>query len=98
MITNFYAEHNCQFADMTLFCNTIQMSTKKLHVCYLILSKYISRVITTALFEKNDFVVHYAGQRITAAEAHIREKEYSHNPALGNYIYFFKHASKTSWL
>ena len=46
-------------------------------------------VIATKTFCKGDFVVEYAGDRITWEEARKREKAYAANPAIGCYMYYF---------
>lgn len=46
-------------------------------------------VIATKPFHKGDFVVEYAGDQISWEEARKREVEYSQNPNIGCYMYYF---------
>ncbi|CAD5215342.1 unnamed protein product [Bursaphelenchus okinawaensis] len=45
-------------------------------------------------FKKDDFVVEYRGEILTAAEGKKREQEYAQNSLIGSYMYFFEHRNQ----
>ncbi|XP_046385919.1 N-lysine methyltransferase KMT5A-A isoform X2 [Ischnura elegans] len=48
-------------------------------------------VVATRHFAKGEFVVEYAGELISMAEAREREKKYAQDQNTGCYMYYFKH-------
>ncbi|XP_071448595.1 histone-lysine N-methyltransferase Set8 isoform X2 [Hetaerina americana] len=48
-------------------------------------------VVATRHFSKGEFVVEYAGELISMAEARDREKKYAQDQNTGCYMYYFKH-------
>ena len=53
-------------------------------------------IFATRGFARGDFVCEYAGEMITYARAKEREAKYALDPAIGCYMYFFEHKTK-SW-
>ena len=51
-------------------------------------------VFATKTFNKEEFIVEYAGELISYQEAKKREKKYSEDSAIGCYMYFFEFKSK----
>jgi histone-lysine N-methyltransferase SETD8 len=51
-------------------------------------------VYTTKKFFRNDYIVEYAGELLTQAEAKHRENLYGHNHNIGCYMYYFKWGEK----
>jgi len=54
-------------------------------------------VVSCKPFYKNDFVVEYAGDLLTVAEAKIREKKYSKDNRMGCYMYYFQNNGQQYW-
>jgi histone-lysine N-methyltransferase SETD8 len=52
-------------------------------------------VFATKHFDKNDFVVEYAGELISHAEAKKREHEYATDDSIGCYMYYFEFKNKS---
>lgn len=48
-------------------------------------------IVTTRDFSKGEFVVEYAGELISMAEAKVREALYAQDQNTGCYMYYFKH-------
>ena len=48
-------------------------------------------------FLKDEFVVEYAGDLISIAEARKREATYAENSQIGCYMYYFTHRDKRLW-
>lgn len=51
-------------------------------------------VFTTKKFYRNDYIVEYAGELLTQAEAKHRESIYGRNHQIGCYMYYFKWGEK----
>jgi len=51
-------------------------------------------VVVKRLFEKNEWVVEYNGELISAKEAEKREQEYKLDPSIGSYMFFFESQGK----
>lgn len=51
-------------------------------------------VYTTKKFFRNDYIVEYAGELLTQAEAKHRENIYGRNHNIGCYMYYFKWGEK----
>jgi len=51
-------------------------------------------VYTTKRFFRNDYIVEYAGELLTLAEAKQRENLYGRNHNIGCYMYYFKWGEK----
>ena len=51
-------------------------------------------VKTSRKFSKGDFVVEYAGDLVSEAEALAREARYKADPRKGSFMYFFEHKGK----
>jgi len=51
-------------------------------------------VYTTKKFFRNDYIVEYAGELLTQAEAKQRENLYGRNHNIGCYMYYFKWGEK----
>lgn len=51
-------------------------------------------VFTTKKFYRNDYIVEYAGELVTQAEAKHRESLYGRNHKIGCYMYYFKWGEK----
>ncbi|CAD5221294.1 unnamed protein product [Bursaphelenchus xylophilus] len=45
-------------------------------------------------FKKDEFVVEYRGEMLTAAEGKKREQEYARSTTIGSYMYFFQHRNQ----
>ena len=54
-------------------------------------------VVTTRTFEKDDFVVEYAGDLVSIVTAKQREDLYRRDRAVGCYMYYFQHWNKHYW-
>ena len=54
-------------------------------------------VTATQLFKKGEFVCEYSGGLISREEAEKREKQYSRDPSIGSYMFYFKHKNKHFW-
>ena len=52
-------------------------------------------VVTTAAFDKDEFICLYSGELISIKEAMKREKQYSLGG--GSYMYYFKYKDKQLW-
>ena len=52
-------------------------------------------VVTTAAFDKDEFICMYSGEFISIKEAVKREKQYSIEE--GSYMYYFKYKDKQLW-
>ena len=48
-------------------------------------------------FKRGDLICEYAGELIDYSLGKVRETEYSQNPELGCYSYFFQYKSKKYW-
>ena len=51
-------------------------------------------VIADTDFEKDDFIVEYAGELISAKEGNTREKKYARENISGGHIYYFRSHEK----
>ncbi|ESO01447.1 hypothetical protein HELRODRAFT_82119, partial [Helobdella robusta] len=51
-------------------------------------------VVAARTFNKNEFVVEYAGELIELSTAREREGKYNHSSAVGCYMYYFKYKNK----
>lgn len=51
-------------------------------------------VYTTKKFFRNDYIVEYAGELLTQAQARQRENQYGRNHNIGCYMYYFKWGEK----
>lgn len=51
-------------------------------------------IFTTKKFYRNDYIVEYAGELLTQAEAKHRESIYGRNHQIGCYMYYFKYGEK----
>lgn len=51
-------------------------------------------VFSTKKFFRNDYIVEYAGELLTQAEAKKREELYGRNHSIGCYMYYFKWGEK----
>ena len=51
-------------------------------------------IFSARRFDRGEFVCEYAGEMITHKSAKKREELYSHDSAIGCYMYFFEHKSK----
>jgi len=56
-----------------------------------------SGVIATQPFLKGEFVCEYSGDLISRQEAEKREQQYSKDPSIGSYMFYFTHKSKHLW-
>ena len=54
-------------------------------------------VIATKTFERDDFVVEYAGELVNITTAKQREDLYQKDQAVGCYMYYFNHKNKQYW-
>ena len=54
-------------------------------------------VVAAKTFYRGDFVVEYAGDLISIAEAKAREDEYAKDPTKGCYMYYFNFHNKKYW-
>lgn len=54
-------------------------------------------VVATQTFEKDDFVVEYAGDLILSNIAKKREKDYETKSDVGCYMYYFVFNNKQFW-
>lgn len=54
-------------------------------------------VVTTRPFARGEFVCEYAGELIGEKEAKLREEQYSEDPSVGCYMYFFIHKTTKWW-
>lgn len=54
-------------------------------------------VIATKEFEKDDFVVEYAGELVNITTAKQREQLYEKDERVGCYMYYFTHKNKQYW-
>ncbi|KAG8237957.1 hypothetical protein J437_LFUL016302 [Ladona fulva] len=54
-------------------------------------------IVATRHFCKGEFVVEYAGELISMAEAKDREKKYAQDENTGCYMYYFKHHNQQYW-
>ena len=55
-------------------------------------------VIASKIFKRGDFVVEYAGDLIDLKTAKQKEADYSKDPDIGCYMYYFTHKSVNYWL
>ena len=64
------------------------------YTCYVVVS--LGRgVFTTKTFSKDDFLLVYKGELVTADEGYRREESY--HPDLGSFLFFFKDGAKSFW-
>ena len=54
-------------------------------------------VVTTRGFTKGEFLCEYKGEMISYNEARKREKEYSKDPSIGCFMYYFEWRNKKMW-
>jgi histone-lysine N-methyltransferase SETD8 len=54
-------------------------------------------VIATKTFEKDEFVVEYAGELVNITTAKQREDLYDKDQEVGCYMYYFNHKNKSYW-
>ena len=54
-------------------------------------------VVASKVFEKDEFVVEYAGELINITTANQREDLYERDEKVGCYMYYFSHKGKHYW-
>ena len=54
-------------------------------------------VVSTRVFAKGELLCEYFGQHIPFSEAKRREKEYSLDPTVGSYMFYYQHKGKRQW-
>jgi histone-lysine N-methyltransferase SETD8 len=54
-------------------------------------------VVSTKPFQRGDFVIEYYGNLIDLSKAKKKEAEYSQNPDVGCYMYYFSFNNKRYW-
>ena len=54
-------------------------------------------VLSTRLFKKGDVICEYSGEHITYEGAKRREREYSGDPSVGCYMYYYVFKDKKFW-
>ena len=54
-------------------------------------------VTATRPFQKGKFVCEYSGDLILREEAEKREQQYSRDPSIGSYMFYFKYKDKHFW-
>lgn len=54
-------------------------------------------MVATKRFLRHEFVIEYAGELLTSAEARDREDKYAEDTGAGCYMYYFQYNNQQYW-